>query len=181
MFEDNNFVSPQRQVQRVGSFFELRREYRQQALTALRKREGLPLPVDADGHPLETRMDDEGNAHYFNAMGEKVDRVMWAGTGKNGKPGALAVGKRKGARLDDASRHWDAPTEAPFDILEVGEDGRKLADELVDLNRDSATFERAERVSHGAASEQAPGFELAGTSDEEVDARLKEYIREHKR
>jgi hypothetical protein len=134
--------------------------------------------VDADGHPLETRLDDKGHAHYFNAMGEKVDRVLWAGAGKGGKPGGLAIGNRKGAGLTDASRHWDDPKDAPFEILEVSEDGRrKLADEMVDLDRDLAVFERAERVSHGAAGEQAPGFELAGTSDVEVDAGLQTYLK----
>ena len=176
MFDDKDFLSPQRQGQRVGDIFELRREYRQQALTALRRREGLPLPVDARGNPLETRLDDAGQAHYFNAMGEKVDRVLWAGTGKDGKPGGLAVGKRKGMNEAEADRHW-GEDEAPFEILEVSEDGRKLADELVDLNRDSKTYERAERVSHGAESEQAPGFDLPGTSDEEVDAGLQDYLK----
>jgi hypothetical protein len=59
----------------------------------------------------------------------------------------------------------------------VAEDGRLLADEMLDLNRDAGTYEIAERVSHGPAGEQAPGLELAGTSDEEVDARLQEYLK----
>ena len=64
MFEDNDTLQPQRQVQRVGDWFEQRKAYRLAALLALRKREGLPGPVDEQNNPLETRFDDLGNAHY---------------------------------------------------------------------------------------------------------------------
>ena len=174
MFEDN--FSPQRMVQRVGDFFEQRKAYRLAALFSLRRREGLPTPVDAEGHPLETRMDDYGNATYHSADGKQVGRVFFAGAGRDGKPGAFAVGQRKGEGIAEAERHW-MDSAVPFEILDVAEDGRKLVDEMADLHRDSATYERAERVSHGPTGEQAPDLVLDGTSDEEVDARLQEYLR----
>ena len=175
MFEDSIF-SPARAVQRVGDWFEMRKAYRLANLLSLRKREGLPGPVDADGSPLETRLDDSGNAAYYNLAGEKVSRVMFAGAGRNGKPSSFAVGQRKGAPLEDATRNW-ASVHSAFEVLDIAEDGRKLADELADLHRDAATYERAERVSHGAEGEQAPGLVLGGVGDEEVDQRLQEYLK----
>ena len=175
MFEDSIF-NPARAVQRIGDYFEQRKAFRLAALVALRKREGLPSPVDADGAPLETRIDDFGNAAYYNPAGEKVTRVMFSGAGRDGKPGSFAVGQRKGAPLDDATRNW-AEGRSAFEILDVAEDGRKLTEELLDLNRDAATYARAERVSHGAEGEQAPDLVLDGTTDEEVDARLQEYLK----
>ena len=163
--------------QRVGDFFEQRKEYRQAALVALRKREGLPHPVDEQGNELETRLDDFGEAHYYNQAGQEVEHVYWAGTGKDGKPGAFAIGQRKGADLVEASRNWGDPHEAEFEILDVAEDGRRLEDELRDLDRDATTFERSARVSHGPEGEQAPGFAINGTSDEEIDQRLQAYVK----
>lgn len=167
---------PTNLFQRVGDFFEQRREYRAAALTALRKREGLPQPVDAQGNPLETRFDDLGHVTYHDASGQKVEHVLFAGAGKDGKSGSFAVGSRKGADIAIADAHWHSP-DAGFEILEVAEDGRRLKDELADLNRDSAAFARAETVSHGPAGEQAPEFEIHGTSDAELDARLQEYLK----
>ncbi len=162
--------------QRVGDFFELRREYRQQALQSLRRREGLPQPVDESNNPLETRFDDNGDVHYFNPEGKQVDRVLWAGAGKDGKPGAFAIGTKKQEDRALAEQNWYR-TDNEFQILDVAEDGRKLVDELRDLDRDAAGVEIAGRVSHGEAGEQAPGFEISGTSDEEVDRRLQEYLK----
>ena len=176
MFE--NDFSPQRQVQRVGDFFDLRKEYRLNALLSLRRREGLPSPVDAEGHPLETRMDDFGNATYHSADGKQVTRVLFAGSGRDGKPGAFAVGQRKGMDKAEADAQWGSiDGVGEFQILDVAEDGRKLADEMLDLNRDAGAFGIAERISYGPAGEQAPGFEWFGTSDAEVDARLQEYLK----
>lgn len=162
--------------QRVGDFFEQRREYRQAALTALRKREGLPSPVDEHGAELETRFDDFGNAHYYNADGTRAERVLFAGTGKDGKPGGFAIGTRKGEARELADAHWNSPDPA-FEILDVAEDGRKLSEELLDLHRDAATYERADKVSYGDAGEQAPGLVLDGTSDEEIDQKLQEFLK----
>lgn len=162
--------------QRVGDYFEQRREYRAAALKALRKREGLPSPVDRDGNELETRFDDMGHAHYYDQSGKKVDQVLWAGAGKDGKPGAFAVGTRKGEARELADASWHS-SDPGFEILEVSEDGRKLVDELKDLARDAAGMEMAERVNHGAAGEQAPGFELTGTEDEEIDQALQKYLK----
>lgn len=162
--------------QRVNDFFEDRREFRKQALLALRKREGLPSPVDSDGNKLDTRFDDSGCAHYYNQAGQQVDRVLWAGTGKDGKPGSLAIGARKGEARELADARWNS-ADPGFEILEVSEDGRKLSDELVDLSRDSALMELAEKVSHGAEGEQAPGLVLDGTGEEEIDRKLQEFLK----
>ncbi len=162
--------------QRMGDFFEVRKEYRAAALKALRKREGLPLPVDKDGNELETRFDDQGAAHYYNAEGKRVDQVLWAGAGRDGKPGAFAVGTRKGESRELADLAWNR-TDNEFEILEVSEGGRKLEDEFLDLNRDAATMERAEKVSYGPAGEQAPDLELHGTSDEEIDETLQKFLK----
>jgi hypothetical protein len=175
MFEDSIF-NPARAVQRVGDYFEQRKAFRLAALVALRKREGLPGPVDQDGSPLETRLDDSGNVAYYNLAGEKVSRVMFAGAGRKGKPGSFAVGTRKGAPLEDATRNW-ASGHSAFEVLDVAEDGRKLEDELRDLHRDAGAFEAAGRVSHGAEGEQAPDLVLDGVGDEEVDQRLQEYLK----
>lgn len=165
------------QYQRQQDFNELRREYRAAALTALRRREGLPLPVDEHGQELETRFDDLGQAHYYNAAGEKVEKVMWQGAGKDGKPGGLAVGKRRGVAIADADQHWGSP-DAGFEILDIAEDGRKLADELADLDRDAAAVELSQRISHGpAVEEQAPDFHLTASDDATVDEELQAYIR----
>ena len=175
MFEDSIF-NPARAVQRIGDYFEQRKAFRLAALVALRKREGLPSPVDADGAPLETRMDNSGNVAYYNPAGERVTQVMFSGAGRDGKPGAFAVGQRKGAPLDDATRNW-AEGRSAFEILDVAEDGRKLEDELRDLDRDAGAVEAAGKVSHGAEGEQAPGLVLDGMTDAEVDARLQEYLK----
>ena len=168
---------PTNLFQRVGDFFEQRKQFRAAALTALRKREGLPEPIDEHGVPLETRFDDVGNATYHNAAGEKVDRVLFAGGRIDGKPGAFATGTRKGPSIEEAEKNWSVGGEGLFDIFEVSEDSKSIKDELRDLNRDAGNFEIAERVSHGDASEQAPGFELYGTSDEEADRALQAYLK----
>ena len=176
---------PTNLFQRMGDFFEQRREQRAAALTALRRREGLPLPVDRDGNELTVRFDDLGNATYHNAAGEQVERVCWRGAGRDGKPGGLATGKRQGLAREDASRHWyshdPGSPSVGFDILDVAEDGTLLADELRDLDRDAAAVEQAGRVSHGPTSEQVPGLELRGLGDEEVDRGLQAYIQRGER
>ena len=177
--------------QRVGDFFEQRKEFRAAALKALRKREGLPSPVDADGNELETRFDDLGNAHYYSADGKLVDHVLFAGTGKDGKPGSFAQGKRQQPSktvIDEKGIPRTVPTTdvsaawghgGGFEILEVADDGRKLTDELRDLNRDADGMALAERVSHGGKSEPTPEFTLSATDEETVDRELQEYIRRH--
>ena len=162
--------------QRVGDWFEQRKEYRQAALKALRIREGLPRPVDQDGNDLETRFDDQGQAHYYNQSGKRVDHVLFAGSGKDGKPGSFAVGTRRQEPREIADTSWHSP-DPGFEILEVAEDGRKLSDELKDLDRDSQNLEIYQRVSHGAAGEQAPDLELAGTSDDEIDETLQKFVK----
>ena len=82
--------------------------------------------------------------------------------------------------IEEAEKNWSVGGEGLFDILEVSEDGKHIGNELLDLNRDAGTFEIAERVSHGPAGEQAPGLEMYGTSDEEADRALQEYLKRGK-
>ena len=197
MFDDPNSplvpLAPQRMVRCIGNFFEQRKAYRLANLLSLRKREGLPGPVDDQGNPLETRMDDSGDAAYYNAAGEKVTRVLFAGAGRDGKPGSFATGTRKQSSeivIDEHGIARQVPTSSvsaawasghsAFEILEVAEDGRKLQDELADLDRDAQGMSVAEKVSHGREGEQAPELVLNGTSDEEVDQRLQEYLKRGK-
>ena len=167
--------------QRVGDWFELRREYRAAALKNLRKREGLPSPVDSGGNDLETRFDDQGQAHYYNQDGKRVDQVLFTGAGRDGKPGAFATGTRKGLPRELADSDWHNPPE--FEILEVAEDGRKLEDELRDLDRDAAGFDRihptdSPRVDLGQAGEQAPGLVVRdGAGDDEIDEVLQKFLK----
>lgn len=167
-------------LQRFGDWWEQRREYRATALKALRKREGIPSPVDRDGSDLETRYDDRGAAHYYNAEGKRVDQVFFQGAGKDGKPGAFAVGQRKGEARELADARWNSPDGGGFEILEVAEvaeDGRRLEDELRDLDRDATGMEIALRVDHGAEGEQAPDLVLDGTSDDEIDEVLQKFLK----
>jgi hypothetical protein len=144
---------PIEQFQRYGSLWELREEYRAQALVALRKREGIPTPELIDGK-MQYRQPD-------------------------GTYSTMAVGARKGQPRELADAHWNSP-DPEFEILDVTEDGRRLADELLDLDRDAAGMELGGRVSHGRESEPAPDLVLTDTSDEEVDAKLQEYLKRGK-
>ena len=182
------------EVEQEKDWYGQRKQFRAQALTALRKREGLPGPVDETGTPLETRFDDRGGAYYCDAQGNKVEHVLFAGAGKDGKPGGFAVGTRKQESetvethsksgiafmpTAEVARAWGGGSQ--FQILEVSEDGKKkLSDELADLDRDVSNFERFEKVSHGAESQMAPELVLDGTSDEEVDAKLQAYLKRGK-
>jgi hypothetical protein len=164
--------------QRVGDFFEQKKAYRQAALIALRKRESLPSPCDQDGNELETRFNDQGQAYYVSPDGIRVERVMFSGAGKDGKPGALATGIRKGQPRELAEQDWHR-NDGQFEILEVAEDGRKLADELRDLDRDVTGVEVAGRVSHGAVEEQAPGLVVReGADDDELDEVLQKFLKQ---
>jgi hypothetical protein len=164
-------LSPQRQVQRVGDYWELREEFRKQALVSLRRREGLPTSEHLRGAFYQ-----RADGFYRDPPGREVflDTTLYP----NGQGGfsQWSTGTRKGETREDAEKNWAAGRSA-FEILDVAEDGRKLTEELLDLNRDAATYARAERVSHGAEGEQAPDLVLDGTTDEEVDARLQEYLK----
>jgi len=163
---------PTEQFQRYGSFWELREEYRKNALASLRKREGLPTSEHLKGAFYQ-----RSDGFYREPPGREVslDTTMYP----NGNGGFVtqATGTRKGLSREEAEKNWGRSS---FKILEVSEDGRKLTDELNNLNRDLSTFQQAERVSYGPASEQAPGFSLNGTSDEEVDTGLQEYLKRGK-
>jgi hypothetical protein len=156
--------------QRLGDWYEQRAEYRKQALKNLRKREGLPTSERLVGAFYQ-----RADGFYREPPGKEVflDTTMYP----NGNGGFTqwAMGTRKGSPREEAEKNWGGHAE--FEILDVAEDGRSIGNELVDLNRDAATMERAERVSHGDAGEQAPGFEIAGTSDEEIDEKLQEFLK----
>ncbi len=169
--DDDELLHPQRSVQRVGDYFELREEFRKEALKNLRIREGLPASERLVGAFYQRE-----DGFYREPPGKEVflDTVIYP----NGNEGfsQWAIGTRKGLSLDEATRNW-ASGHSAFEILDVAEDGRRLSDELNDLDRDSSTFAMAETVSHGVESEQAPGFEITGTSDEEIDQRLQEFLK----
>lgn len=167
-------LSPQRQVQRVGDYWELREEFRKQALVSLRRREGLPTSEHLRGAFYQ-----RADGFYRDPPGREVflDTTLYP----NGQGGfsQWSTGTRKGETREDAEKNWAAGRSA-FEILEVAEDGRKLSDELADLGRDAERFHQAGRVSHGQESEQAPGLRLADCSDEEVDARLQDFLKRGK-
>ena len=152
--------------QRYGSFWELREEYRADVLKNLRKREGLPTPELVDGKMQYLQPD--GSYSTMTVGSRKQDSATVID--EQGLPRVVPT-----AALDSA---WGR--EGEFEILEVSEDGRKLADELRDLSRDVQGMQMAERVSHGAESEQAPELVLTDTSDEEVDRGLQEYLKRGK-
>jgi hypothetical protein len=144
---------PFEMFQRFGDWFEQRAEYRKAALASLRRRENLPAPELIDGKMQYLQPD--------------------------GSYSTMAVGARKGQSRELADASWHRP-DAEFEILEVSEDGRRLADELRDLSRDATRMQMAGRVSHGATGEQAPDLELANTSDEEADQKLQDYLKREK-
>lgn len=161
---------PIEQFQRYGDWWELREEYRKQALASLRCREGLPISEKLVGAFYQ-----RPDGFYRGPPGKEVflDTTLYP----NGNGGYVqwATGTKKGMSRKEADQHWGRSSE--FEILEVSEDGKKLADELADLDRDAAGMEMAERVSHGMAGEQAPALVLDGTSDEEVDQKLQEFLK----
>jgi len=162
---------PFEMFQRFGDWFEQRAEYRKQALASLRKREGLPASKRIVGAFYQRK----DRAFYPEPPGREVflDTAMYP----NGRGGysSFALGTRKGMSREEAEQHWGRPSD--FEILDVASDGRKLEDELRDLDRDAAGMELGSRVSHGRESEQAPGLALANLSDEEVEQRLQEYMK----
>ena len=158
--------------QRLGNFWEKREEYRKQALAALRKREGLPTSEHLRGAFYQ-----RGDGFYCEPPGKEVflDTTMYPNG--NGGYAQWAKGTRKGMPKEEASRYWGRGGDA-FEILEVAEDGRKLEDELRDLDRDAATVEQAGRVSHGAEGEQAPGLVIdADAGDDQIDEVLQKFLK----
>jgi len=159
--------------QRVGDFWEEREEYRKQALKSLRKREGLPTSEHLRGAFYQ-----RADGFYREPPGKEVFLDTTLYPNGNGGYSQWALGTRKGLSRDEAEKNWNRPTQ--FEILEVAEDGRRLKDELLDLDRDAAGMEMANRVSHGAEGEQAPDFTLIGTEDEEIDQQLQEFLKRGK-
>src|SRR5208337_3655730 len=90
--------------QDAGDFFELRKKYRAEALTALRLREGIAAPELVDGR--------------------------WQYRDAEGKLHPWAVGARKQPAREVMDAFWDG--NAPFEILQVSEDGVPIAQELRD-------------------------------------------------
>jgi hypothetical protein len=157
-------MMPIEQFQRYGSFWELREEFCKNALASLRKREGLPTPELIDGKMQYLQPDGSYSTMATGTRKQDSETVI----DEKGVPRTVPTA--------DVMAGW-GPGGGGFQILEVSEDGRKLTDELLDLHRDAGTYEIAERVSHGSASQQAPDFELDGTSDEEVDSKLQDYLK----
>jgi hypothetical protein len=161
---------PIEQYQREGNYWEKREEYRKAALASLRRREGLPTSERLVGAFYQ-----RADGFYRTPPGKEVflDTTMYP----NGNDGftTWAMGTRKGLSREEADANWGRTNQ--FEILEVSEDGRKIENELKDLNRDSATYERSEKVSHGAESQMAPDLVIDGVSDEEVDAALQAYLK----
>ena len=154
---------PFEMFQRFGDWFEQRAEYRKQALVSLRKREGLLTPEMVDGKMQYLQSDGSYSTMAVGTRKQDSETTI----DEKGVPRTVPT-----AGVDAA---WNR--DGGFQILEVAEDGRKLSDELKDLDRDSSTFELSEKVSHGDAGEQAPGFELANTSDEEIDETLQKFLK----
>ncbi len=174
MFDRDSLFNPARAVQRVGDWFEQRKQFRAEALASLRRRESLPTSERVKGDFYQR----EDGQFYRNPPGRQVwlDTTLYP----NGRGGwsQWATGSRKQSDLASVSAHWESIDGiGEFQVMNVAEDGRPLAAELVDLHRDAATYELAECVSHGAASEQAPELSLADCSDDEVDAKLQEYLK----
>ena len=149
--------------QRFGDWFEQRAEYRKQALESLRRREGLPTPELVDGK-MQYRQSDGTYSTMAVGIRKQDSKTV---IDEKGIPRTVPTA--------DVDAQWNRGGE--FQILDISEDGRKLSDELKDLDRDSSTFEIAERVSHGDASEQAPELHLANTSDEEIDETLQKFLK----
>jgi hypothetical protein len=167
---------PIEQFQRYGDFWELRAEYRKQALKNLRKREGLPTSERLVGAFYQ-----RADGFYREPPGKEVflDTTMYP----NGNGGFTqwAKGTRKGLSREEAEKNWGRNSE--FEILEVAEDGRKLEDEIRDLDRDAAGFDRTHptdspRVDLGQAGEQAPGLVVRdGAGDDEIDEVLQKFLK----
>jgi hypothetical protein len=152
-------------LQQIEDWWDQRAEFRKQTLIALRKREGLPTPELIDGKMQYRQQDESYSTMAVGARKQESETVI----DERGIPRTVPTAEVAAA--------WDRGGASEFEILEVAEDGRRLVDELVDLHRDSATYERAEKVSHGREGEQAPDLVLDGTGDDEVDARLQEYLK----
>ncbi len=149
--------------QRMENWWEQRAEYRKQALINLRKREGLPVPETIDGKMQYRQPDGSYSTMATGTRRQESETVI----DEKGiprtvpTPGVAAAWERGGG----------------FEILEVAEDGRRLEDELRDLDRDATGMEVASRVDHGAAGEQAPELVLDGTSDDEIDEVLQKFLK----
>jgi len=166
-------------VQRVDAadFIGLRQEYRARALINLRRREGLSCPIDEDGHPVTFRYDSGGRCHYYTSDGVEVMNAFFPG--EDGKSHSMATGTRK---LPDAStmdEFWGS-SNAPFEMLDVAEDGAPLSQEVHDLARDAKLVHNAEHVSFGGKEVPYPDFNVFDPNDEAgVDHAVQEYIKRH--
>ena len=150
-------------LQRFGDWWEQRAEFRKQALTNLRKREGLPVPETIDGKMQYRQPDGSYSTMATGTRRQESETVI----DEKGIPRTMPTAGVASA--------WDRGGE--FEILEVSEDGRKLSDELRDLARYAEGMEVASRISHGPAGEQAPELVLDGTSDDEIDEVLQKFLK----
>jgi hypothetical protein len=155
---------PIEQFQREGNYWEKREEYRKAALASLRRREGLPTPELIDGKMQYLQPDGSYSTMAVGTRKQESETVI----DEKGVPRTVPTA--------GVASGWGSDVPG-FHIPEVAEDGTLLKDELRDLSRDASTFQIAGSVSHGSASQQAPDLELPGTSDEEVDSALQEYLK----
>lgn len=139
------------QIQRQGNFHEIRKEYRQQALVSLRKREGIPEPEVIAG------------------------QMMYRD--ENGEPHPWAIGKRKGMEIKVADSYFGG--DVVIEPLEVSEDGRPLSAEIADLERDVQGVRESWGVSFGESGEPTPDFRVNDLSEKGVDSAIQEYIKSH--
>lgn len=154
--------------QRMENWWEQRAEFRKQALINLRKREGLPTPETIDGKMQYRQPDGSYSTMATGTRRQESETVI----DEKGIPRTVPT--------SGVAAAWGRMEEAGFEILEVSEDGRKLEDELRDLDRDATGMEVASRVDHGAAGEQAPDLVLNGTSDDEIDEVLQKFLKRGK-
>jgi hypothetical protein len=137
----------------AGDFIGLRQEYRKRALINLRRREGIPVPEFVDGRWMY--LCDDGEYH------------------------CQAVGHRRQPDSSVMDEFWGS-NQAPFEMLEVADDGIPLTKEIDDLGRDAKGFERAEHVSFGGKEVPYPDFVVNDPNDDsEVDHAVQEYIKRH--
>ena len=141
------------EVQRYGDWWEQRKEYRQQALVDLRKREGIPAPELIDG--------------------------KWMYRDSEGEPYPWAVGKQTLPSAEEMDQFWDGVDARTFEIREVASDGRPISDEIRDLERDAQLIRDTQSVSFGDSSEPNPDFRLDSLDDASVDSAIQKMVNHH--
>lgn len=150
--------------QRMENWWEQRAEFRKQSLASLRRREGLSTLEMIDGKMQYRQLDGTYSTVAVGIRKQESETVI----DEKGIPRTIPTA--------EVSAAWDR--DGGFEILEVAEDGRKLSDELRDLDRDAAGMEIAAQVSHGDRGEQAPELRIENTNDDqEIDEVLQKFLK----